>query len=792
MEEAPDNRVDSSAASEELEATDPGPRSPGRRPPKAPVEPATTPVPDRIGPYRILGELGRGGMGIVYLAEQTHPVRRRVALKMLREGRVNRELQVRFEAERHAMARLHHPNVAQLFEAGSTDQGQPFFVMELVEGLPITKYCDSRRLRIRDRIELFRAVCEGVQHAHEKGLLHRDLKPANILVAEVNGRPNPKVLDFGIAKAIDQPLAGGTLLTGQDVVGTPAYLSPEAVVAVGGRFDLDTRSDIYALGVVLYELLIGIRPFETKGVPLVKRFKQITEEEPPGPSTRWTDLEEETRVREAETRGDDVASLPKRLQGDLDWIVLKAIAKDRKERYASASDLAADLRRHLRNEPVEASPPSVLYRLGKFVRRRRGVVLSAALLFLSLVLGLTGTLVNLGRANREAERANREADATLDALEEAEQISEFLQGLFEVSDPGEARGNSITAREILDRGAEEIRTGFEEKPLIRARFMLTIGNVYTSLGLYDQARPLLEEALSAREAELETENSDIAAALFTLGILNVRHGHRSEAEQLFRRSLEIQEKTFGQDHPEVARSLNGLAVVLDQQGRFEEAEALHRRALEIREKTLGPEHSDVASSLTNLAALYRNQARYEDAERLHLRALEIREKVQGPDHLGVAYNLNNLAILYEDQGRYEDAEPLYLRSLDIKAKALGSDHPQIAIGLNNIAGLYARQGRYEDAEEFALRSLEMKEKALGRDNPGVASTLITLAALYRTQGRHDDAEPYYRRALEIREASLPAGHPDLNETLRGYALLLRATGRETEALELEAQAQSHD
>ncbi|MEE8369001.1 MAG: serine/threonine-protein kinase, partial [Thermoanaerobaculia bacterium] len=462
--------------------------------------------PHQIGPYRILEELGRGGMGVVYLAEQTEPVRRRIALKMLQTGLGSRKLQVRFEAERQAMARLHHPNVAQLYEASDTEDGQPYFAMELVEGLPVTDYCDRKRLNIRERLEIFQDICRGVQHAHEKGLIHRDLKPANILVTEENDKPTPKVLDFGIAKAIDQPLVEGTLFTGEQVIGTPAYLSPEAVETVGIGFDLDTRSDVYSLGILLYELLVGVRPFETKGVALVKVLKQITEKEHTGPSTRWTALAGDTRAGIAETRRHDAASLSKRLKGDLDWIVLKAIAKDRRERYSSAADLAADIDRHLHNLPVEASPPSTLYRVGKFVRRRRGLVLAAALVLISLLTGLFGTIVGLTRAQQEAERANQEASVS-------GEIADFLTDLFEVTDPGEARGNSITARELLDRGSEKIDEGFAEQPLVRARFMLIIGEVFKKLGLYDQAQPLLEGALEIREAQLEDEHLDVATAL---------------------------------------------------------------------------------------------------------------------------------------------------------------------------------------------------------------------------------------------------------------------------------------
>ena len=784
------DRIFEPRADETLEPTDRGWRAASTRPGDSP----SGATPQRIGPYRILGQLGQGGMGVVYLAEQTEPVRRRVALKMLRSGLPHRELQIRFEAERQAMARLHHPNVAQLYEAGSTEGGRPYFVMERVDGIPITEYCDRARLGIRDRIELFQAVCEGVQHAHEKGLLHRDLKPSNILVTEDNGRPVPKVLDFGIAKAIDQPLVEGTLTTGERVIGTPAYLSPEAVSS-GSGIDVDTRSDVYSLGVMLYELLVGVRPFETQGVAFVRVLRKISEEEPTGPSVKWSDLEPETRAHLAESRRHDVASLPRRLRGDLDWIVMKAIAKDRGERYPSAANLAADLGRHLREEPVEASPPSVLYRMRKFARRRRGVVTAAAALLLSLVLGLTGTLVNLERAQREAERASREAEranqeaaATQQALEETEEISDFLQSLFEVSDPSEARGNTVTARELLDRGAEKIRAELESRPLTRARFMVTIGEVYESLGLYDQAEPLLEDALATRETELEEDSLEIARVVNSLGRLRFTQGRLDDAGRHFRRALEIRERMLEPDHPDLASSLNHLAFLLTNQGRYDEAEPLHRRGLEIEEQALGPEHPDLVMGLTTLGALYHAQAKYDEAEPLLRRALAIREATLEPDHPDLAGSLVNLANVLTSQGSHEEAETLYLRCLEIQETALGPDHPKLAMGLGNLAWLYQEQGRYQESEPLYRRALDIFEKTFGPDHPNNALILNGLGFLASEQGRYREAEKTYRRALDIRESALGPDHPEVASILVNLADIYGTQGRRPEAERLHRRA----
>lgn len=725
-------------------------------------------------------------MGVVYLAEQTVPVRRQVALKMVRQGAMHSQANARFEAERQAMARLQHPNVAQLFEAGSTSEGDPYFVMELVPGEQITDYCDGRRLGIRARIELFQRVCDGVQHAHEKGLLHRDLKPSNILVTETESGPTPKVLDFGVAKAIDQPLVEGSLFTGEQIVGTPAYLSPEAVEMAGTAFDLDTRSDVYSLGVLLYELLVGVRPFETKGIPFVQILRQVTEGEPTGPSTRWRALDDSSRAELASSRRLDETTFPKRLRGDLDWIVLKAIATDRAERYPSAASLAADLERHLRDEPVEAGPPTARYRLGKFVRRRRGFVIAAAALLLSLVLGLTGTLVNLERAQSEAERANRQAAATQQALEETDEIAEFLQGLFEVSDPGTARGNTITARELLDRGATRARTDLQSRPLTRARFMLTIGNVYTKLGLYEEAQELLQETVATREQVLGPDHPEVAAALSDLGWLAYLRRNDAAAEAYGQRALGILEAAPEPDRREISDVLNSLGLAYWAQGRDDEAEPLFQRSLKISEELAGPEAPIVAAGLTNLGVLYFTQRRFEEAEPLFRRSLAIEEKELGSDHPEVALSLNNLGEAVRELGDREEAESNFRRALAIYHQAVGPDHPDYGMALANLGGIL-REGDPGEAETALLEAVRNYEGNFTSDHPWLASPLHDLGLLYRDQGRLEEAESSLRRALAIRQSQ--SDDWETAETARALAALLRSTGRHQEAQSLENSVQ---
>ncbi len=694
-------------------------------------------LPERIGPYRILSLLGSGGMGSVFLAEQTEPLQRRVALKIMRSRFLDSEGRIRFEAERHAMARLQHPNVAQIFEADATEEGHPYFAMEYVAGDTITEYCDAKRLSIDDRLELFRDVCAGVQHAHQKGLIHRDLKPSNILVAETDEGPVPKIIDFGIAKALDDPLVESAEFTGDRLIGTPAYLPPEAVATEGGKVDVDTRSDVYALGVMLYELLVGSRPFDDSSGNLFEVLRRITTSQAPEPSRRWSQLDVSTRSAVAEQRKIDTTTLRRSLRGDLDWIVSKAIAKDREQRYGSAADLAADLRRHLRHEPVEASPPSTVYRLKKFVRRRLGAVVSALLVVLALAAGLVARTLEARRANREAAAAVAARQETETALAKAEQarretaeVADFLAGIFQLSDPGEAKGSSVTARELLDAAAGEMRGfGFTDQPLARARFMQSIADIYRKLGLYDTAQEFFEEAIQIRRQHLPA------------------------------------------DHPDVAESLNGLAILHANLGRFEEAEPLLREALEIREQALGARDLKVAMSLNNLANLYTELERNEEAEPLFVRSLAI---VERHDHLpspDLLVGLINLATLYLDQQRYEEAEPLLRTFIDRQRAAFGDLHPHVAIALLNLAELRAQLDATAEAETLYRDALAILEEVFGPEHPYVAYCLSQIAGLYAGQGRTAEAEALYRRALAIQEAKLPADHPERRATVDGLAAL---------------------
>ena len=476
-----------------------------------------------FGRYRLLQRVGEGGMGEVWLAEQTEPVRRQVALKVIKAGMDSAQVVARFEAERQALALMDHPAIATVFDGGTTPQGRPYFAMEYVKGEPITTYCDRHLLSTRERLGLFTQVCEGVQHAHQKGIIHRDLKPSNVLVTIQDDRPVPKIIDFGVAKATAQHLTERSLFTELGVlIGTPEYMSPEQ--AEMGSLDIDTRTDIYALGVLLYELLTAALPFDRKdlrqaGIAEIQRI--IREKEPPRPSTRITQPGPAS-TEAAKNRHTEPRRLVSELRGDLDWITMRALEKDRTRRYQTANALAADVHRHMNNEPVSAGPPSAAYRAGKFVRRHRFGVTTAVALVLLLAASALALGVQAQRIARERDRANHEAEA-------ARQVSDFLVELFRVSDPGQARGNTVTAREILDRGASKIDQDLRTQPLVQARLMSTMGRVYESLGLYDQALPLLESALATRRRLHGEEHLEVAESLIGLGGLRWHKGEYEAA-----------------------------------------------------------------------------------------------------------------------------------------------------------------------------------------------------------------------------------------------------------------------
>jgi non-specific serine/threonine protein kinase/serine/threonine-protein kinase len=737
-------------------------------------------APENVGPYRIIRVLGQGGMGVVYEAAETGAVRRRVAVKVVRTGLRTYDVKARFEAERQALALMDHPGIATVFQAGETSDGDPYFAMELVKGMPIDEYCDARKLSTVARLELFIAVCEAVQHAHQKGVIHRDLKPSNVLVTEMDGRPQPKIIDFGIAKALGLHLTEKTFVTEAGVpIGTAAYMSPEQAESSG--IDVDTRSDVYSLGVILYLLLVGRLPVDptAEGIHAFIYKLGAGDSQAPRPSARFSTLGE-YRTPVANARHTDPDRLSRELSGDLDWITMKALESNRVRRYESATAFAADIQRFLDHQPVVARPPSAAYRIQKFVRRNRVPVAAASLAALALVLSTAFASAGMIRARRAERVAATEAAA-------AQQVSNFMVDVFKLERSEAARADLITARELLDRGAKRSELALAGQPVVQGRMMHTIGSAYASLGLYEAASAQFERALAARVRALGANDPSVGDTEAAIGQVKASFGDMAAAEDHFEKALAIREKTAGANDTATASVLAGLASLRWRQGKNAEAESLYRRAMVIDSTALGAASAPLARDQAGLGIVFWAQKRYADAEPLMRRSLSIREKVLGPGHPDLAGLMNNLGGLYWSQGRYADALPLYERTRAIYERTLDSMHPNVAAILNNLGETYWKLGRYSEAEPLLRRALTIKEGRLERGDPSIAITLNGLAGVLRDSGRMDEAEALYRRALEIRQRAFKPGNSDLAETAGDYAALLRTMNRAREADALVAR-----
>jgi eukaryotic-like serine/threonine-protein kinase len=655
--------------------------------------------------FLLIEKLGEGGMGQVWLAEQTSPVRRQVALKLIRAGMYDEAVVQRFQAERQSLAVMDHPAIAKIFDAGMSAQGQPYFVMEYVPGLAITEYCDQKKLSIPDRLRLFIQVCEGVQHAHQKAIIHRDLKPANILVVEVDGKPVPRIIDFGLAKAITpQTDAQNSFTHLGHLVGTPGYMSPEQADPDGSH--VDTRTDVYSLGVVLYMLLTGSRPLDTKAgekVPLDELLRRLRQDDPPSPSTRISS-DGERAMRMADTRGTNARQLVSLLRGDLDWITLKALEKDRDRRYATPLELSADLERYLDHRPVRARAASAGYRLRKYVRRHRiGLAVAAAI---TLVL-LVAVIVSL----REGIRANREAAV-------AEAVNDFLQNdvLAQASSSAQSNPNTkpdpdLKVRTALDRAAERIEGKFVHQPEVEAAIRDTIGWTYLDLGLYTEARKQLERALELRRRALGPKDPNTLRTMSRLGMVAYSEGKYAEAEALESQAIEAQRRILGPEHPDTLTSMMNLADIYDLEGfhneaKFAQAEALYARDSEIRKRVLGPEHPDTLSSVSNLARVYTDDHKYALAEALLTQTLEIQRRVLGPEHPDTLTCMNNLGYVYRDEGKYAQAEALLTLTWEARKRVLGAEHPDTAITLYNLGATAAQSGDKNRAMALLSQSVD--------------------------------------------------------------------------------------
>jgi serine/threonine protein kinase len=702
----------------------------------APTPSAAGPV---IGPYHLLQLIGHGGMGEVWQAEQKQPVRRRVAVKLIKAGMDTREVVARFESERQALALMDHPAIAKVFDAGSTPEGRPYFVMEYVAGIPITDYCDKHRLTTRQRLELVILVCDGVQHAHQKAIIHRDLKPSNILVVEIDGKPLPRIIDFGVAKATSQSLSAGTMYTRVGaVIGTLGYMSPEQAESAGE--DIDTRTDVYALGVVLYELLVGELPFDVQKLTVDEVRRRLREQDAPRPSTKVRTLGAQSATI-AHNRGTDPPTLTRQLRGDPDAIVLKALEKDRARRYATPAELAADIGRCLRHEPVLAHSPSAAYRTRKYIRRHRiGVAVAAAVAVLLVAVAVAQALA-VARITRERDRATRERDR-------ADRVTTFMTDMFKVSDPSAARGNSITAREILDKASKEIDPGLSKDPELQAQMMDVMGEVYDKLGLYLQAQSLLTRAVDVRRQVLGPQYLDTLWSMHNLAVVLQHEGRYAEAEKLDRETLEIDRRVMGPEHPQTLISMNDLAVVLTLEGRTAEAEKLHRETLDIDRRVLGPEHSQTLTSMHNLAIVLDDESRHAEAEKLDRETLEIRRRVLGPEHPDTLTSMNDLAVRLYGLGRYADTEKLHRETLEISRRVLGPEHPDTLASMNNLAAALSSLDRYPEAEKLERETVNISRRVLGPEHPRTAIFTYSLGQIALGEGKRDEALAHLREAVD--------------------------------------------
>jgi predicted Ser/Thr protein kinase len=771
----------------------------------APAAPSVRWQPDAIAGYRMVRLIGEGGMGSVYQAEQDHP-RRIVALKVIKQGLVSPELLRRFERESQALARLQHPGIAQIYEVGTTDAGTgplPYFAMEFIDGTPLREYAESHHPGMRERLGLVARVCDAVEHAHQRGIIHRDLKPANILLNESG---QPKILDFGVARVTD---TDGHVTKQTDVgqlVGTLAYMSPEQVLA--DPLELDTRSDVYALGVILYELLAARLPYRLSR-KLVEAARTIREEDPAR-----------------------LSSISRAYRGDVETIVAKALEKDKARRYSSAAALAADIRRYLADEPIAARPASTAYQLHKFARRHRALVGAVAAVFVALAAGTVVSTWQALRA-REAQRvavaaerrvieerdtATRERNRALAADAQSQQernqavaqkqradneaaiataVSDFLQRdlLAQASTKSQSRPDikpdpDLKVRTALDRAAGRIGASFAGKPLVEAAIRQTIGTAYQDLALYPEARQQLERSLDLRRKALGEHDPETLEVLSGLARSYNLEGKYPEAERLYTRALDGLRRAYGAEHADVRAVMADLSVVYQSQGRYAKAEALTRQLQDIQRRVVAVEDLEVLDTTSNLAFLYLNQGKYREAESQYVKAVAGLRRLRGPDHPHTISALNGLALTYRGLGKRAESESMFLEALDAQRRAVGPEHPDTLITTNNLALLYTNEGRYREAGPLYENVLTIRRRVLGPEHPDTLLGMNNLGNLYSELGRYSDAEPLFAAAVAGRRRVLGAEHPNTLNTMTNIAQLYFRQGRwiESETLFTEILA----
>jgi serine/threonine protein kinase/tetratricopeptide (TPR) repeat protein len=785
----------------------------------APLPAATAPLDSRpgveepgtvIGPYKLRELIGEGGMGVVYVAEQTKPVRRKVALKIIKPGMDTRQVVARFEAERQALAMMDHPNIAKVHDAGATASGRPYFVMELVCGMPVTEYCDAERLSVRARLELLVLVCRAVQHAHQKGIIHRDLKPSNILVTLHDGVPVPKVIDFGVAKATGGSLTEKTVYTAfAQLVGTPLYMSPEQVEVSG--LDVDTRSDIYSLGVLLYELLTGTTPFDSetlKNAAFDEMRHMIREEEPPKPSTRLSKLGA-TLTATAARRSADPRQLNRSVRGELDWIVMKALEKDRRRRYETANDFAADVLRYLTHKPVEACPPSAWYRFTKYARRNRAALTTATILAAVLILGTalsTWQAILARRAERDAVAAwaqesrqrNRAVDAERLARGNEEKakrsqadtraFSEFLvNDMLAVARPEGMEGGlgvGVTVAQALEAAEAKLAERFAGRPQAEAAARDAIGKTWRNLTRYEQAEQHLRRALELRNQELGPDDPDTLESQNSLAVLLDHMGRYAESIALYQATLEKSKARFGSDHAQTLMYTRNLASAYLNAGRLDVALPLLKETLERSKRKLGLYHRETVNGLGALARAYLTAGQFDQALPLIQETLEKTKTKLGPNHPDTLAAMNNLAVQYREAGKLDLALPLLEQALEKAKGVLGPDHFSTLIKMQYLAVVYHDLGKLDQALRLYKENLERRKAKLGPDHPHTLFAMNGLGRVHQDMENFELALPLLELSFARMQVRLGPDHPDTLAGMGNLGNAYRAAGLLCKALPL--------